>query len=91
VSIYPARRTNLLTTSDEMLLQGFYGEQREQRRAHLEEARRQQREEQLKEQQYRDSERRRLDNLSRREVLAHNLGLGVKAEDIAALEEVGAA
>jgi hypothetical protein len=89
--IYPGRRTNLLTTSDEMLLQGVYGEQREQRRAHIEEARREQMEEQREEQQYRERERRRLDNLYRREGIAHSLGLGVKAEDIAALEEVGAA
>jgi hypothetical protein len=43
-------------------------------------------EEKAREDAYLEEERRRLDDLYRRDQIAHSLGLGVKAEDIAALE-----
>jgi hypothetical protein len=91
VAIYPVPKHQLLTTDDQLLLSGVYGEEREQRKTQIEEGRRQIREEQREEEKYREAERRRLSDLYRREGIAHNLGLGVRAEDIAALEAVGAA
>lgn len=93
VGIYPAMNPNQITSllsndpnNDYLLLGDVWGEQRERAKAQLAENRRVLKEEKLREVRHQEEERVRLADLYRRDELAHSLGLGVTASDIAALE-----